>query len=296
MIALRAAESDADLEAWRRVRMAVLPNERAASVEELRRAATPDRLLLLAELDGELAGSGLASRSEMAGLGSLAPRVLPEARRRGVGTALLRELAGHVAALGFAEANALVEDEGSLAFAERFGFREFDRQVEQVRAVRDEEAQPLVPEGVELVSLAERRDLSSAVYTQLAVEALADIPVSPPLQVSLEDWEREWTSFAEGTFLAIADGEIVGCAGLMRDDDQPGRAEHSLTAVRRDWRGRGVAKALKQATIAWAGANGIRELYTWTQRGNEAMQGLNARLGYLVRSRCLSVRGAVPLR
>jgi GNAT superfamily N-acetyltransferase len=274
----------------------VLPNERAASVEELRRAATPDRLLLLAELDGELAGSGLASRSEMAGLGSLAPRVLPEARRRGVGTALLRELAAHVAALGFAEANALVEDEGSLAFAERFGFREFDRQVEQVRAVRDEEAQPLVPEGVELVSLAERRDLSSAVYTQLAVEALADIPVSPPLQVSLEDWEREWTSFAEGTFLAIADGEIVGCAGLMRDDDQPGRAEHSLTAVRRDWRGRGVAKALKQATIAWAGANGIRELYTWTQRGNEAMQGLNARLGYVVRSRCLSVRGAVPLR
>jgi GNAT superfamily N-acetyltransferase len=116
----------------------------------------PDRLLLLAELDDELAGSGLASRSEMAGLGSLAPRVLPEARRPGVGTALLEALAAHLAALGFSEANALVDDAGSLAFAERFGFREVDRQVEQVRTIGREEP-PRVPDGVELVSLAERK-------------------------------------------------------------------------------------------------------------------------------------------
>ena len=212
MIALRAAESNVDLEAWRRVRMSVVPNERAPSVEELRRVETPDRLLLLAELDGELAGSGLASRSELAGLGSLAPRVLPQARRQGVGTALLEALAAHVDALGFSEANAMVDDAGSLAFAERFGFREVDRQVEQVRTIGREEP-PRVPDGVELVSLAERPDLSEAVYAQVAVEALADIPVSPPLEVSLEDWERGWVSLPEGTFLALAAGDVVGCAG-----------------------------------------------------------------------------------
>jgi mycothiol synthase len=158
------------------------------------------------------------------------------------------------------------------------------------------EKRPRAPDGVELVSLAERPDLSEAVYTQVAVEALADIPVSPPLEVSLEDWERGWTSLAEGTFLALADGKVVGCAGLIRDDDNPERAEHSLTAVRREWRGRGVATALKQATIAWAAENGIRELYTWTQRGNESMRGLNERLGYVVRSWCTTVRGPVRLR
>jgi GNAT superfamily N-acetyltransferase len=252
VIGIRRTENDADLEAWRQVRMAVVPNERAPSVEELRRAAAPDRLLLLAELDGERAGSGVASRSDMAGLGSLAPRVLPAARRRGVGTALLEALALHLAALGFSESNALVDDDGSLAFAERFGFREVDRQVEQVRVVGRDEQQPYAPDGVELVSLAERPDLSQAVYTELAVDVIADIPVDQPIEVSLEDWEREWTSLPEGTFLALAGGEIVGCAGLMRDDDHPERAEHSLTAVRRDWRGRGVATALKQATIAWA--------------------------------------------
>ena len=296
MIALRRAESDADLEAWRRVRAAVVPNERAPSVEELRRMDAPDRLLLLAELHGEVAGSGVASRSDMAGLGSLAPRVLPGARRRGVGAALLEALAAHLAALGFSESNATVEDGGSLAFAERFGFREVDRQVEQVRVVTRKEAEPCVPDGVGLVSLAERPDLSRAMYEQVALEALADIPVSPPLEVSLEDWEREWTSLPEGTFLALVGGEAVGCAGLQRDDDRPDRAEHSLTAVRRDWRWRGVAKALKQATIVWAAGSGIRELYTWTQRGNEAMQRLNERLGYVVRSRCTTVRGRVPLR
>jgi mycothiol synthase len=296
MIRTRAAESDADLEVWRQVRMVVVPNERAPSVGELRRMDAPDRLLLLAELDGEVVGSGLASRSDMAGLGSLAPRVLPEARRRGVGTALLEALALHLGGRGFSETNASVEDEGSLAFAQRFGFREVDRQVEQIRVVDDQEEPPRVPDGVELVSLAERPDLATAVYTELAAEAIADIPVDRPLDVSLEDWEREWTSLPEGTFLALAGGDVVGCAGLMRDDDRPERAEHSLTAVRRDWRGRGVAKALKRATIAWAAENGIRELYTWTLRGNEPMRRLNERLGYVIRSRCWTVRGPVPLR
>jgi mycothiol synthase len=290
---IRPAETDADLEAWRQVRIAVLPNERAGSIEELRRGATPERLFLLAELDGEVVGSGFANRSDQAGIGSLAPRVLPEARRRGVGTALLEALARHLGDLGYSEANSLVDDEGALAFAERFGFREVDRQVEQVRAIGREEP-PRIPDGVELVRMADRPQLSTAVYRDLAVQALADIPVTPPLAISLEDWEREWVTLPEGSFVALADDEIVGCAGLMRDPDRPDRAEHGLTAVRRDWRGRGLAKALKQATIEWAAENGISELSTWTQRGNENMQRVNERLGYAVRIWCISVRGPVP--
>ena len=47
--------------------MAVLPRERAGTLEEIRREATPERLMLLAEVDGELAGSGVADRSDLAG-------------------------------------------------------------------------------------------------------------------------------------------------------------------------------------------------------------------------------------
>ena len=59
---LRVAETDADLEAWRRVRIAVLPNERCATVEWMRQSMTPERVYLVAELDGALAGSGLGGR------------------------------------------------------------------------------------------------------------------------------------------------------------------------------------------------------------------------------------------
>jgi len=295
MIELRAAETDGDLEAWRRVRMAVLPNERAASVEEMRRMETPDRLLLLASLDGEQAGSGLAAPSDFPGSGFVAPRVLPAVRRQGVGTALLRALAAHVEALGFRRVGASVDDPGSLAFAERFGFREVDREVEQVRVVLDEEAPGRPPAGVEIVSVAEHRELWRVAYETLGRQALEDMAFERAPEVSLETWEREWITLPQATFVALANGEVVGCAGLHADEDIPERAENALTAVRRDWRGRGVAAALKRTTLAWAAANGIREVYTWTQRGNSDMRRLNERLGYVTRAESVRLRTDLPL-
>lgn len=294
MIELRVAESDADLELWRQVRLAVLPYELCPTVEELRSRATPGRLYLLAELDGELAGSGLSGRSDVGGA-SVVPRVLPAARRRGVGTALLRTLADHAAALGHERAGANCDDPGSFAFARRFGFEEDGRQIEQVRAVGEHEPDPAPPPGVELVSLAGRADLIRRTYAELAVEAFQDMPTPAALQVSAEDWEREWLPWPDASYVALANGAIVGCAGLIRDADQPGRAEHALTAVRRDWRRRGLATALKQATIAWAAAHGVRELYTWTQTGNEGMQAVNRSLGYVDRTVSITVRAPLPL-
>ena len=58
MIRVRQAESDADLEAWSRVKRAVLPNESAWTPQEFRDRAEPDRLVLVAELDGEIVGAG----------------------------------------------------------------------------------------------------------------------------------------------------------------------------------------------------------------------------------------------
>jgi mycothiol synthase len=291
---IREAVTDADLEAWRQVRIAIVPNERTASVAEIRSKASPEQVLLLAEVDGGVVGSGAASRSDFGGA-ALFPRVLPNFRRRGVGTELLRALAAHAESVGHDEAGSLVDDEGSLAFAGRFGFRETGRQVEQVRAIREHEEQPRVPDGVELVSLADRPELFARTYPELARQAFEDMPTPSPISITREQWEREWLTWPEGSFVALAGDEIVGCAGLLRDDDRPDRAENSLTAVRRDWRGRGLARALKERTIAWAAENGVREIYTWTQTGNENMRAVNERLGYVTRDIAISVRGALPL-
>jgi len=96
-------------------------------------------------------------------------------------------------------------------------------------------------------------------------------------------------------FLTLHQGEVIGCAGLNRDTDQPERAENALTAVRRDWRGRGIASHLKRRTLHWAVANGVREVYTWTQVGNQSMRQLNEHLGYVTRQIGITVSRPLPL-
>src|SRR5215212_6947879 len=153
---LSVCVTDDDYEAGREVRMAVVPGERCDTVAEMRSQDSPTRLLLLATVDGEVAGSGLSDRSDSAGGAFVAPRVRREHRRQGVGSALLHGLAQHAAALDVPQLRAMVDDPGSLAFAEHFGFVEVDRQVEQVRAVAGEPAPGDLPASVQVVRLDER--------------------------------------------------------------------------------------------------------------------------------------------
>jgi len=291
MIELRVAETDEEVELWRDVRRALLPNERAASVAELRSGGS---FMLLAFRDSELAGSGSAAKSDLGG-GSIFPRVLPEHRRNGIGTMLLQRLASHAEAAGYDTVGSMVEDAGALAFAQRFGFAETGRQVEQVRAVATDEPWPALPDGIEIVTAAERPGLIRQLYDELALQAFEDMPTPSKVEITPAEWESEWVTWPEATFAALAGGDIVGMAGLVQDADQPGRAENALTAVRRDWRGRGVARALKETTTAWASRHGIREIYTWTQTGNENMRAVNERLGYVTRDISISVRRELPL-
>jgi mycothiol synthase len=290
---LSVCVTDDDYEAWRQVRIAVLPGERCDTVAELRTQDSPTRLLLLAVDDGAVVGSGSADRSESAGSGFVAPRVLPENRRRGIGSALLKGLAEHCSGLGLPVVRASVDDPDSLAFAERFGFVEVDRQVEQVRALGEEQPPTALPEGVEVVTLDERPELWAACFDTFGRQVLADFALYEPLDVSAEQWNAYWAG--DPMFLALAKGEVIGCAGLDRDTDRPERGENALTAVRRDWRGLGIASHLKRRTLRWAAANGLAELYTWTQAGNASMLRLNEYLGYVVGQTSITVSRPLPL-
>lgn len=72
-VRIRVVDTDEDYFAWRQVRLAVLPNERADSIENLR-AQTGSQQFLLAEVDGVLAGSGVVGKSDLAGSGAVAAR------------------------------------------------------------------------------------------------------------------------------------------------------------------------------------------------------------------------------
>jgi mycothiol synthase len=295
---IRPVETDRDLEAYVAVANAAVPDDIPWNAEKMRerRDRDPRRLYLLAELDGDPVAVGFAGPSDNADRGFVAPRVLPRARRRGIGTALLVRLADHLESLGFETAGAHVDgnDEGSLAFADRFGFEETDRQVEQVRTVGEEPpAHP--PPGVTFVTIAERPELLREAHP-LGLQGWADMATTEPVSISLDDWLADEATFPEGSFVALADGEIVGYSGLCRLGDDTTVAEDGLTVVRADWRRRGLATALKRAELTWAAANGIREIITWTQRGNDAMRAANERLGYVYRQVSVNMRGPIPLQ
>jgi mycothiol synthase len=290
---LSVCVTDAEYEAWRAVRLAVAPEERCLTVDEMHEQDSPDRLLLLAVKDGEIVGSGIADRSDTAGAGFVAPRVLPGHRRTGVGSALLRVLAEHCNGLDLPKVVAGVDDEGSLAFAERHGFVEVDREVEQVSAVGDEPAPSGLPAGVQVIEASRRPDAWAACFETFGKEVLADFALYTPLEISAEQWNTSW--YGDPMFLAMYDDAVIGCAGLNRDADRPERAENALTAVARTWRGHGIASHLKRRTLHWAALNGVEEIYTWTQVGNAAMRRLNEHLGYVTARNSITVSRALPL-
>ena len=163
--------------------------------------------------------------------------------------------------------------------------------MQQVLNVRAGEPRPV--EGIEFVSIEARPDLLEAAYP-LAQEGYEDMPIEG-LDISVDSWLTEEATLPAGSFAALANGDVVGFASLLRWADDPTKAEHGLTVVRRDWRRRGLATALKERQIAWSARNGVRQLVTYTQTGNENMQAVNARLGYVMGAVTVAFTRSLPL-
>lgn len=296
-LTIRRVTTDEDYVAVQRLQQAVAPHDLASTVAQLRAGNADGRLHLLACCGDEVVGSGTAARSGLAGGAYVAPVVLPAFRRRGFGTALLRPLLDHAQALQPDFLVAHAEDAAGQAFAERFGFAEVDRQIEQVRIVAlGLEPAPEPVAGVEVVSVAARPELWAVAYECVAQEAFRDMALIAPVQATLEAWHREWLTDPAATFLALSEGEVIGLAGLHPDPDRPDRAENALTAVRRAWRRRGIAALLKRTALAHAAAHGIAEVHTWTQHRNHALRLLNERLGYVVRRTSVTMRAHPPVQ
>jgi GNAT superfamily N-acetyltransferase len=227
-------------------------------------------------------------------------RVVPDARRRSVGSDLLSELAAWAIDLGYAELMGPVKevDDASLAWATRRGFVEVGRNSLLVLDLTAIEAPDVeAPEGIEIVSWAERPDVAPAMY-EVAREAYPDIPGEDDAEMpSYEEWlsmdMQGSGDRPEATFVALAHGEVVAYAKLSLSRARPTVAIHDITGVRRAWRGRGIARALKAAEIAWAKEGGFERLETQNEERNEPIRRLNERYGYVVTPGSVTVRGRI---
>jgi GNAT superfamily N-acetyltransferase len=245
-----------------------------------------DYIDFLVREDGVILGSGVgAIFAYRARRVDTLITVLVGKRRRGAGTALYETVSRWASERGARELGVSVSgnDPESLSFAQRRGFTEERREVGLVLSLAGiSPPQVQLPAGIEIVTWAQRPELARGMY-EVDLEAHPDIPGFEDVAVEpFEDWMAHHmqrpTDSPEATFIALAGEEVVGLAKLSLT--APTAAGHSITAVKRAWRGRGIARALKATEINWALANGYAELHTSNEERNAPIKRLNARLGY----------------
>jgi mycothiol synthase len=281
-LAITPAETDEDLEAMIHVRSLVSPEARPTVVNLRHNLEAKEQLrYLVARAEGEPVACAFIEAWGSVAMADVA--VVPAARRRGVGSAMLAEVSRHARDFGKDSVQGEVKesDTESRAFLERRGFVRVGAEKALVLELAAHEAAPVEPpEGVRIVTRVEEPDRLEEMYA-VAVQGDEDIPGSTGTQ-TFEDWRAHEIDKPnrrpELMFLALAGDEVVGYAGLQAYDEQ---AFHGLTVTRRDWRRRGVAIALKRAEIAAAKEAGFKRLLTESEERNEPMRRLNEKLGFV---------------
>jgi GNAT superfamily N-acetyltransferase len=291
MLEIRPADSDAEIQAFLDL-VAVLYPDRVLTLEELRafEAAIPDSQHFLALEGAALVGAGVARveariRDRKGAVGWLL--VDRPARRNGVGSALYGAISDWARERGFEWLEGSVRDDEpeSIAWAESRGFAEDRRESGlELDLTAIDAPDVAAPDGIEIVSWAERPELARGLY-EVACEAYPDVPgdEDDPME-PFEDWlahdMRGPSDPPEATFVALAGDEVVGYAKFSLPKALPTVAWHELTGVKRAWRGRGVAGALKRAEIRWAKDAGYEKLVTLNEQRNAPIRKLNERYGY----------------
>jgi GNAT superfamily N-acetyltransferase len=290
-------ESDSreeDLAAIADVVNEVMPED-PTSVEELRwQDANFPGTRFVAEAGGRIVGTATTGRIYM-----YAPEfdhywmnvtVRAPNRGQGMGSALYAAVSEHARAAGKVGLQTSISEihADGLAFLLHRGFKEFDR-YRMVKLDLDGLKRPEVeaPQGIELTTLAARPDLVEGIHA-VAKVALPDIPHGdqPIIAGTLEEFrvrDVDRPGIPPAAFMLAVDapsGNVIGYASLMMVPGRTDVAWHDMTAVLPEYRGRGIAKVLKRATIAWAIDNGLAALETGNDVENAPMRAVNLGLGY----------------
>jgi mycothiol synthase len=145
----------------------------------------------------------------------------------------------------------------------------------------------LLPEGLRLWSLAETGDTEVHRRKLYALDGLIfqDIPTHDvlPERPQFDEWNKrlEGPEFDAAAILFAENvaGEWVGL-NILEFQEHTGVAWTGITGVRRDYRGQGVALALKLRGLEVAKARGCTLVLTENHEDNAAMRAINKKLGF----------------
>lgn len=178
------------------------------------------------------------------------------------------------------------------AFAARRGFARTghgDRisrlEVENANLEKSREAAKRVEESGIRITTLDQMTVDNALLEdlrELDQATAVDVPgdedyLAPPL----DEWMSWMTAPGMGhdIFWVALDGDkLIGMAPLQRRAG--GYADNAYTAVLREYRGRGIARAMKLRTVEWARENSTRYIITGNDPANKPMLAINIDLGY----------------
>jgi len=223
--------------------------------------------------------------------------VLPEYQGQGIGRALYEHVLAAIEPSEPLSVKTMVREdwERAVRFYTDRGFREILRAHESRLYLASFDMAKFatdihrpVEHGIVLKSLADLwgdPDLSRKLHA-LDTELLADLPAAEPITpLTPEQFDKmvmHSSNLLKEAYAVAVDektGEFVGVNALWKrkaDND----LDNGLTGVRRAYRRKGIALALKLKNIAWAKSHGYRAIRTDNEVNNVGMLSINERLGF----------------
>jgi GNAT superfamily N-acetyltransferase len=199
----------------------------------------------------------------------------PALRRRGIGGGLYDVALAHVRALGAERVQTWATDAGA-EFLERRGWRRIRERL--VSAVEEPPPELEPPPGIGLAPLSA---VDPRALYELDTICAGDEPGDTLDFGSFESYcrnelERPLLDL-DGSFAALAEGQPVAISIIFRHETV---AHNGFTCTHPDWRGRGLARFVKTATLRHAFEHGARRVATMNDAENPAMLHVNDGLGY----------------
>ncbi len=224
-------------------------------------------------------------------------RVHPQHRRQGVGRLLWEQLLASLQRRNALAVRTTIKEsmsEGFL-FAAGLGFLEQMRMWESrldVQACDLTQFRPSVQRaeasGARITMLAEELAHDPTALPRifaLNTDIGADTPqpdrfTPPDFQTFVGHFVESPRAILEAFFLAVVKDDYAGFSNLQKPS-QGDWLNQGTTGVRRGYRGRGIATALKVKTVEYAKAHGVREIRTWNEIRNTGILAINDRFGFV---------------
>ena len=220
--------------------------------------------------------------------------VRPDRQGQGIGSGLYDRLFEDFRARGATSLRVWAREDRavSIAFLQHRGYRELERAWESRLDLTAFDLSPfadraIVPSGIEVVTLAEELakdpEALRKVYAFDALVSLDTPRLDPHTTPEYDVWRSHATGpwFLPEAFFLAKDGDaIVGQSDLGKSEAEPDLLYTGFTGVRREYRGRGIAWALKLRALTWAKERGYRKVRTWNSTRNAQMLGINVALRF----------------